>query len=195
MIVTKVGFDNRGQKTGLSAKWIAEAVDASLKRLQTDYIDLYLAHKPDADVPLEETLAAFAKLKEQGKIRAIGCSNYSVSQLQEALDTAAKNDLPRYDVLQPEYNLYNRADFEGPLADLCVAQKLVSSIIIASRQGSSPGNIAPRRIPRASPAATGWVNMSTPAALPFWAPWMRLPWKPEPSLPISRWRGYCGRRP
>ncbi|MND29222.1 General stress protein 69 [compost metagenome] len=124
VIVTKVGFDNRGQKTGLSARWIAEAVEASLKRLQTDYIDLYLAHKPDADVPLEETLAAFAKLKEQGKIRAIGCSNYSASQLQDALDTAAKNNLPRYDVLQPEYNLYNRTDFEGPLADLCVRQEI-----------------------------------------------------------------------
>ena len=122
VIVTKVGFDNRGQKTGLSAKWIEEAVEASLKRLQTDYIDLYLAHKPDADVPLEETPAAFGKLKEQGKIRAIGCSNYSASQLQEALDTAAKNNLPRYDVLQPEYNLYNRKDFEGPLAEL-VAQR------------------------------------------------------------------------
>lgn len=124
VIVTKVGFDNNERKTGLSAKWINEAVDASLKRLQTDYIDLYLAHKPDEDVPLEETLGAFARLKEQGKIRAIGCSNYSAEQLQASLDVAARNNLPRYDVLQPEYNLYNRADFEGPLADLCVKEDI-----------------------------------------------------------------------
>ncbi|MFK0385241.1 aldo/keto reductase [Agrobacterium sp. NPDC090273] len=124
VIVTKVGFDNNERKTGLSAAWIAQAVDDSLRRLQTDYIDLYLAHKPDADVPLEETLGAFAKLKEQGKIRSIGCSNYDAAQLQQSLDVAAKTDLPRYDVLQPEYNLYNRAAFEGPLADLCVREDI-----------------------------------------------------------------------
>lgn len=124
VIITKVGYDNKERKTGLSAKWIAEAVDASLKRLQTDYIDLYLAHKPDTDVPLEETLGAFAKLKEQGKIRSIGCSNYNAEQLQASLDVAANSNLPRYDVLQPEYNLYNRADFEGPLADLCVKEDI-----------------------------------------------------------------------
>lgn len=124
VIVTKVGFDNRGQKTGLGSKRIAQAVEASLMRLQTDYIDLYLAHKPDPDVPVEETLAAFEKLKEQGKIRAIGCSNYSAAQLREALDAAAENDLPRYDVLQPEYNLYNRADFDGELAALCLEEEI-----------------------------------------------------------------------
>jgi aryl-alcohol dehydrogenase-like predicted oxidoreductase len=124
IIVTKVGFDNNERKTGLSAKWIAEAVDASLKRLQTDYIDLYLAHKPDADVPLEETLHAFSKLKEQGKIRSIGCSNYNAEQLQESLDVAANNNLSRYDVIQPEYNLYTRESFEGPLADLSVKEDI-----------------------------------------------------------------------
>ncbi|WP_320200167.1 aldo/keto reductase [Agrobacterium sp. rho-13.3] len=124
IIVTKVGFDNNERKTGLSAQWIAEAVDASLKRLQTDYIDLYLAHKPDADVPLEETLHAFSKLKEQGKIRSIGCSNYNAEQLQESLDVAANNNLSRYDVIQPEYNLYTRESFEGPLADLSVKEDI-----------------------------------------------------------------------
>jgi aryl-alcohol dehydrogenase-like predicted oxidoreductase len=124
IIVTKVGFDNNERKTGLSAKWIAEAVDASLKRLQTDYIDLYLAHKPDPDVPLEETLHAFSMLKEQGKIRSIGCSNYNAEQLQESLDVAANNNLSRYDVIQPEYNLYTRDSFEGPLADLSVKEDI-----------------------------------------------------------------------
>ncbi len=124
VIVTKVGFDNNGRKTGLSAKWIAEAVEASLKRLGTDYIDLYLAHKPDPDVPHEETLEAFAKLKQQGKVRAIGCSNFDATQLQASLDVAADQGLPRYDVVQPEYNLYTREAFEGPLADLCTAQEI-----------------------------------------------------------------------
>ena len=124
IIVTKVGYDNRGRKTGLSANWIAEAADASLKRLGTDYIDLYLAHQPDDAVPHEETLAAFDKLKQAGKVRAIGCSNFDAGQLQESLDVAAKTGLPRYDVVQPEYNLYSRAKFEGPLTELCTREEI-----------------------------------------------------------------------
>ena len=124
VIVTKVGSDMGNGKKGLSEKWVMQAVEDSLQRLQTDYIDLYLSHFPDADTPYEETLGAFAKLKEQGKIRAIGCSNLDAAQLQASLDAAAKNNLPRYDVIQPEYNLYNRALFEGPLADLCVKEDI-----------------------------------------------------------------------
>jgi aryl-alcohol dehydrogenase-like predicted oxidoreductase len=124
VIVTKVGSDMGDGKKGLSEKWIMQAVEDSLNRLQTDYIDLYLSHFPDADTPYEETLGAFAKLKEQGKIRAIGCSNLDAAQLQASLDAASKNNLPRYDVIQPEYNLYNRALFEGPLADLCVKEDI-----------------------------------------------------------------------
>lgn len=124
VIVTKVGFDNNGRKTGLSAKWIAEAVEGSLKRLGTDYIDLYLAHKPDADTPIGETLEAFARLKDQGKVRAIGCSNYEADELQASLEAAERSGLPRFDVLQPEYNLYTRERFEGPLRDLCMAEEI-----------------------------------------------------------------------
>lgn len=124
IIVTKVGFDNDGTKTGLSAKWIEQAVEGSLKRLGTDYIDLYLAHKPDIEVPIEETLEAFSRLKDQGKIRAIGCSNYEASELQASLDAAARDGLPRFDVLQPEYNLYTRERFEGPIRDLCLAEDI-----------------------------------------------------------------------
>ena len=124
VIVTKVGFDNRGQKTGLAKKWIFEAVEASLRRLQTDYVDLYLSHKPDPDVAHEETLEAYATLKQQGKIRAIGCSNYDAALLQSSLDAAAAAGLPRYDVIQPEYNLYTREKFEGPLRDLCIAEDI-----------------------------------------------------------------------
>ncbi|CAD7051450.1 aldo/keto reductase [Pseudorhizobium endolithicum] len=124
VIVTKVGFDNRDRKTGLSAGWIAEAAEASLKRLGTDYIDLYLAHQPDDEVPHEETLAALDRLRQEGKVRAIGCSNFDVHRLQASLDAAAQHGLPRYDVIQPEYNLYTRDKFEGPLAELCVRENI-----------------------------------------------------------------------
>ncbi|WP_064711805.1 aldo/keto reductase [Rhizobium bangladeshense] len=123
VIVTKVGSD-MGQGKTLKESYILTAVEASLRRLQTDYIDLYLSHWPDADTPHEETLGAYAKLKQQGKIRAIGCSNYDADMLQTSFDAAEKACLPRYDVLQPEYNLYQRASFEGPLADLCVHQDI-----------------------------------------------------------------------
>ncbi|WP_105417181.1 aldo/keto reductase [Neorhizobium sp. T25_27] len=124
VIVTKVGSDMGQGKKDLSAKWILEEVENSLRRLQTDHIDLYLAHWPDETVPYEETLGAFAKLKEQGKIRAVGCSNLDAQMLQDSFDAAKKAGLPRYDVLQPQYNLYDRDTFEGPLADLCVGQEI-----------------------------------------------------------------------
>jgi aryl-alcohol dehydrogenase-like predicted oxidoreductase len=124
VIITKVGSEMGPGKKGLKEQYILEAVEASLKRLQTDYIDLYLSHWPDAETPYEETLGAFAKLKQQGKIRAIGCSNLDASQLQASFDAAEKAGLPRYDVIQPEYNLYDRAPFEGPLADLCVKEDI-----------------------------------------------------------------------
>jgi aryl-alcohol dehydrogenase-like predicted oxidoreductase len=126
VLITKVGSNMQGSaaEKGLAAARVIEAVEGSLKRLQTDYIDLYLSHWPDADTPHEETLAAFAKLKEQGKIRAIGCSNFDTNQLQASLDAAEKAGLPRYDVLEPEYNLYDRAGFDGPLADLCNARDI-----------------------------------------------------------------------
>lgn len=119
IIVSKVGYDK-----GLKPQWIEQAVEASLRRLQTDYIDLYLAHKPDAETPIEETLATFTKLKEQGKVRAIGCSNYDAPELQAALDVSAQTGLARFDVVQPEYNLYTRERFEGPLADLSLKEDI-----------------------------------------------------------------------
>ncbi|BCH52888.1 aldo/keto reductase [Agrobacterium vitis] len=124
VIVTKVGMDMGQGKPALSAKWIVEAVENSLKRLQTDYIDLYLSHTFDPDTPHEETLGAYAKLKDAGKIRAFGCSNFDAAQLQASFDAAAKAGLPRYDVIQPEYNLYTREKFEGSLADLCIREEI-----------------------------------------------------------------------
>ncbi|RWX76709.1 aldo/keto reductase [Neorhizobium lilium] len=124
VIVTKVGSDMGQGKKDLSAKWILEEADNSLRRLRTDHIDLYLAHWPDPTVTHEETLGAFAKLKEQGKVRAIGCSNFDAKMLSDSLDVSAKNDFPRYDVLQPPYNLYDRSEFEGELADLCIREEI-----------------------------------------------------------------------
>jgi aryl-alcohol dehydrogenase-like predicted oxidoreductase len=121
-LITKVGSPMGEGKEGLSARYIAQAVEASLKRLQTDVIDLYLSHFPDPKTPYEETLGAFDALAKAGKVRAIGCSNLDAGQLRASLEAAAAHGLPRYEVLQPGYNLHDRAGFEGPLADLCTKE-------------------------------------------------------------------------
>ena len=120
VLATKVGKPMGDNKKGLSPGYIRQAVDASLKRLQTDHIDLYQSHDDDADTPLADTLGAFAELIQAGKVRAIGASNYSAPRLAEALDVAERQGLPRYESLQPLYNLYDRAVFEGALEPLCL---------------------------------------------------------------------------
>jgi aryl-alcohol dehydrogenase-like predicted oxidoreductase len=115
IIATKVGFDMGNGNTGLSAKHIRKSVDDSLRRLQTDRIDLYQSHTDDQTVPLEETLGAYAELIRQGKVRYIGASNYKGARLREAMETSAKNNLPAYVSLQPQYNLMERAEFESDL--------------------------------------------------------------------------------
>ncbi|WHS92821.1 aldo/keto reductase [Sinorhizobium kummerowiae] len=124
VIVTKVGSELGPDRKGLSRRWIMQAVEDSLRRLQTDYIDLYLSHWPDPDIPYDETLAAYDTLLSQGKLRAIGASNLDAQQMRDALDVAAGKDLPRYDVLQPEYNLYDRASYDVPLRNLCIAEEI-----------------------------------------------------------------------
>jgi aryl-alcohol dehydrogenase-like predicted oxidoreductase len=119
LIATKLGLELGPGKKGLSKSYIKQAAEASLKRLQTDYIDLYQAHTDDADTPLEETLGAFAELIKEGKVTAIGASNYSAERLDEALKVSGQNGWPRYETLQPEYNLYDRAGFETKLQPLC----------------------------------------------------------------------------
>jgi aryl-alcohol dehydrogenase-like predicted oxidoreductase len=121
-LITKVGVDLGPGRKGLSEKRILAAVEDSLRRLQTDVIDLYLSHYPDPDTPIEETLSAYDKLLKAGKVRAIGCSNYDAGQLRAALDAAQEKSLPRYEVLQPEYNLIDRAGFESGLRELCIAE-------------------------------------------------------------------------
>jgi len=124
VVITKVGSDMGQGKKDLSAAHIEKAVEDSLKRLQIDAIDLYLSHWPDPTTPHEETLGTYQKLIKAGKVRNIGASNLDAGQLRAALDIARLRDLPRYEVLQPEYNLYDRASYEGSLADLCAAEGL-----------------------------------------------------------------------
>jgi aryl-alcohol dehydrogenase-like predicted oxidoreductase len=124
ILATKVGMDMGNGKTGLSKKYILKAVDDSLKRLQTDYIDLYQSHKDDERVPIEETLEAFQKIIKEGKVRYIGASNFSVTRLQEAITISKKYNLPHYQCIQPHYNLCERKLFEEELETFCVTNKL-----------------------------------------------------------------------
>lgn len=122
VIATKVA--KWGERPGLSPENIEAAVDDSLRRLGIDTIDLYQAHEDDPSVPLEATLGAFSRLIEKGKVRAIGASNYSAERLAEALRVSQDHNLPRYETLQPEYNLYDRAGYETELEPLVKAQGL-----------------------------------------------------------------------
>ncbi|APG04036.1 alcohol dehydrogenase [Luteibacter rhizovicinus DSM 16549] len=122
VIATKVG--KWARYPGLSPINIKEAVDDSLRRLKTDYIDLYQSHEDDAKVPLEESLRAFDDLVKAGKVRVIGASNYSANRLADAVSTSASKSLARYESLQPEYNLMDRAGFEEDMQPLCVKENI-----------------------------------------------------------------------
>jgi aryl-alcohol dehydrogenase-like predicted oxidoreductase len=124
VIATKVGKPIGPDRKGLKPAYIRAAVEDSLRRLQTDCIDLYQSHDDDADTPLEETLGAFADLIRAGKVRAIGASNYTAPRLELALQTSARLALPRYESLQPLYNLYDRAVFEDALGPLCQREQV-----------------------------------------------------------------------
>jgi aryl-alcohol dehydrogenase-like predicted oxidoreductase len=124
IIATKVGAEFAPDRKGLSADYIVRAVEASLRRLQTDYIDLYQSHHEDPNTPLEETMAAFGRLIEQGKVRAIGASNHSAATLRRALAASDALKAARYQVLQIEASLYERSKFAGELADLAAKEKL-----------------------------------------------------------------------
>jgi aryl-alcohol dehydrogenase-like predicted oxidoreductase len=122
ILATKVGIELAPDKKGLSKAYILRAVEDSLQRLQTDYIDLYQSHIDDASAPLGETLWAYDQLIKQGKVRAIGASNYSEERLAEALKVSRERGLPRYECLQPHYNLYERAAYEQDLEPLCLKE-------------------------------------------------------------------------
>jgi aryl-alcohol dehydrogenase-like predicted oxidoreductase len=119
LIATKSGLDMGNGRKGLSRKHILQSADESLARLQTDYIDLYQSHTEDKETSLDETLEAYAELIKAGKVRAIGASNFHPATLQAALKISREKNLPRYESLQPEYNLYVRDKFEGELESVC----------------------------------------------------------------------------
>ena len=122
VLATKVG--QWATHLGLGAATIEAAVNDSLQRLQTDVIDVYQSHKDDPATPLEETMTAFAKLVQQGKVRVLGASNYSAQRLAEALAVSLRLGLPRFESLQPEYNVYDRAGYEAQLEPLVLKEKI-----------------------------------------------------------------------
>lgn len=124
IIATKVGMEMPGRGKGLSKSHIMREVEESLRRLQTDYIDLYQSHQDDPDTPLEETLEAYAQLVKQGKVRVIGASNFGAERLAQSLAASHKGGWPRYESLQPQYNLLERSGYEQDLAPLCVKEGL-----------------------------------------------------------------------
>ncbi len=124
VLATKVGKPMGGSKKGLSRAYILQEVEASLRRLQTDYIDLYQSHEDDPQTPLPETMDAFRQLIEHGKVRVIGASNYSAVRLNQALQVSKGNGHPRYESLQPHYNLCERTAYEAELEPLCLRADL-----------------------------------------------------------------------
>lgn len=123
-IFTKLGSEMAPDKKGLKAAYVKQAVEDSLKRLQTDYIDLYQSHRPDPETPHEETLEAFDVLIRAGKVRVVGSSNFTPDMIEEAHEVAVLKSLPRYETEQPLYNLYDREVFEGALQDLAVRDEI-----------------------------------------------------------------------
>ena len=124
VIATKVGSDMGSGRKCLGRDYIMQAVEQSLRRLQIDAIDLYQSHWDDVETPFDETLEAYARLIHQGKVKAIGASNLEAARLNLAIETSTRDGLPRYETLQPLYNLYDRDTFEGPLATVCAREKI-----------------------------------------------------------------------
>src|SRR3954465_11435180 len=124
IIATKLGIEMGPGKKGLSRAYMQQAVEDSLRRLQTDRIDLYQSHRDDPETPIEETLSAYADLIKQGKVREIGASNFTADRLAASLKISADKGLPRYQSLQPQYSLMERMEFEGPLEELCLKETI-----------------------------------------------------------------------
>jgi aryl-alcohol dehydrogenase-like predicted oxidoreductase len=156
VIATKVGM--RGgpdQPKGLTRDLIRTGVEASLRRLQTDHIDLYYAHEDDPDTPLAETMAAFDELVREGLVRAVAASNYSAGRLREALDTSTANGVTRYVALQPQYSLMARDEYEAALADLCQSEQISVAPYWVLARGFLSGKYRAGAPLPASPRASG----------------------------------------
>jgi aryl-alcohol dehydrogenase-like predicted oxidoreductase len=162
-LFTKVGSDlgQPGQQ-GLSARWIVQAVEASLARLGVERIDLYFSHWPDPGVPYDETLGAYDRLLKAGKVRAIGASNLDAAQLGEALQVARAQGLPAYQVLQPEYNLYDRGSYDGALRDLCRREGLGVVTYYSLASGFLSGKYRSKADLDQSPRGEGVAKYLTP---------------------------------
>ncbi len=165
VVITKVGSEMGPGKKGLGAKYIEQAVDASLRRLGIDAIDLYLSHWPDPATSYEETLGAFQQLRKKGKVRAVGASNLDAGQMRTALDVARTHNLPRYDVLQPEYNLHDRSGFEGALRDLCMAEGIGVITYFALAKGFLTGKYRTKADLGQSPRGEDIGDYLTPRGL------------------------------
>ena len=157
ILATKVGsrMGTAPDAYGLSRRYILEEVEASLRRLQTEYIDLYQAHRDDTETPLEETLAAFDALVRQGKVRYIGASNYSAARLREALHVSSQHGYVRYACLQPPYHLMNRASYEGELQALCLEEGLGVMTYSSLASGFLSGKYRQGKALPGSPRARG----------------------------------------
>jgi len=155
VIITKAGSAMGPYAKDLKAAHILAAAEESLRRLQTDHIDVYLSHWPDDATPIEETLGAFEQLLVSGKVRSIGASNYDARQLSAALEASAKSGAPRYQVLQPEYNLYNRSGFERELQDLCIREHVAVVTYYSLASGFLSGKYRSRADLGKSPRGQG----------------------------------------
>ncbi|MCR8560523.1 aldo/keto reductase [Mucilaginibacter sp. BJC16-A38] len=162
IIATKVGKPMGDGKKGLSRKYITQAVESSLKRLQTDYIDLYQSHDDDKDTPLLETLETFTDLIKQGKVRAIGASNYDGIRLKEALQVSKDNGLASYECLQPEYNLYSREYYEKELESVCRERNVGVISYYSLASGFLTGKYRSENDLSQSSRGTGVKNFLTP---------------------------------
>ena len=165
VLATKVGKDMGDGKVGLAPSYIRSAVEASLKRLQTDVIDLYQSHDDDATVPLADTLGAYADLIKAGKVRAIGASNFSAPRLTEAIAVSEQHGLPRYECLQPLYNLMERPAFEAELEAVCVKNGLGVITFFALASGFLSGKYRSEADLSKSPRGQGVKKYLTPQGL------------------------------
>ena len=179
IVATKVGADMGSGRT-MAPSYVRKAVEDSLKRLQTDRIDLYQTHWDDENTPLEEVLSTYAELIKAGKVRAIGASNYSAARLKEALDISTRKSLPRYETLQPHYNLVERKAYEAELGPLCRKEQI--GVI-------PPGNTGGSRMPTKARAAPARPNISTTEGFASSPRSMRWPPSIQRRWRRSRWPG------
>jgi aryl-alcohol dehydrogenase-like predicted oxidoreductase len=165
VIATKVGSDMGLGYKCLRREYIMQGVEQSLKRLQVDAIDLYQSHWDDEATPFEESLEAYSRLLQQGKVKAIGASNLTAERLTQALGVSRQRNLPRYATLQPLYNLYDRSSFEGPLQELCVREGIGVITYFSLAAGFLTGKYRTEADFKKSPRGSGMEKYLNPRGL------------------------------